>query len=77
MNVTIITTIDYDNIIDSNSIKDCKNIIKKIIDISTDNENNMGIFIPTLLLTIPCRLSFFCLISLMIYTIIKPLITNK
>ena len=40
----------------------------------TNNEKNMDIFIPTLLLTIPCGLSFLCLMSLMSYTLIKILI---
>ena len=39
----------------------------------TNNENNIDINIPTLLLTIPCGLSFLCLISFMVYTLIKPL----
>ena len=43
----------------------------------TDNEDNVDAFIPTLLLTIPCGLSFLCLISLMIWTILNPLITNN
>ena len=43
----------------------------------TNNENNTDIIKPTLLLTIPCGLSFLCLMSLMIYTLIKPLITDK
>ena len=43
----------------------------------TDNENNIDIIIPTLLLTIPCGISFLCLMSLMVYTLIKPLINNK
>ena len=42
----------------------------------TNNENNIDISIPTLLLTIPCGSSFLCLMSLMVYTLIKPLI-NK
>ena len=42
----------------------------------TNNENNIDIIIPTLLFTIPCGLSFFCLMSLMVYTLIKRLI-NK
>ena len=36
-----------------------------------------NIIIPTLLLTIPCGLSFLCLMSLMIYTLIKPLFKIK
>ena len=43
----------------------------------TDIENNIDIIIPTLLVAIPCGLSFLCLISLMVYTLNKPLITNK
>ena len=39
----------------------------------TDNENNIDIIIPALLFTIPCGLSFLCLISLLVYTLIKPL----
>ena len=42
----------------------------------TNFENNVDIFIPALLFTFPCGLSFLCLISLMVYTLIKPLI-NK
>ena len=56
-------TDDYDNITDT---KNC-----------TDNENNIDIIIPALLFTIPCGLSFLCLMSLMIYTLIKPLFNNK
>ena len=48
---------DYDNITFTNC---------------TDNENNIDIIIPTVILTIPCALSFLSLISLMIYTIFKP-----
>ena len=43
----------------------------------TINENIIDITIPTLILTIPCGLSFLCLMSLMVYTSIKPLRTNK
>ena len=32
----------------------------------TNNESNIDIIIPALLFTIPCGLSFFCLISLMV-----------
>ena len=42
----------------------------------TDNEFNIDTIIPTFL-TISCGLSFFCLMSLMVYTLIKPLISNK
>ena len=37
----------------------------------TNIENDTDINIPTLLLTIPCGLSFLCLMSLMVYTLIN------
>ena len=37
----------------------------------SDDENIIDIFIPTSLLTIPCGMSFSCLMCLMIYTMIK------
>ena len=43
---------DYDN---SSSLSNC-----------TNNENNIDIIIPTLIFTIPCGLSFLCLLSLMV-----------
>ena len=43
----------------------------------TNNENNIDIIIPTLLVTIPSGPSFLCLMSVMTYTLIKPLTTNK
>ena len=43
----------------------------------TDNEKNIDIIIPTILLTKPCGLSFFCLMSLMIYTLLKTLFNIK
>ena len=62
MNVT-----DYDNMTndfsDSLSINDNCSISENIIDE----------IIPTVLLTIPWGLSFLCSLSLMIYTLIKPL----
>ena len=39
----------------------------------TDKENIIDIIIPTLLFTIPCGLSFLCILSLMVYTLIKNL----
>ena len=41
----------------------------------TNIETNIDVIIPTLLLTIPFGLSFLCLKSLQIYTLIKPLVT--
>ena len=43
----------------------------------TYKENNIHIIIPTLLLTKPCGLSFLCLMSLLIYTLLKLLFNNK
>ena len=43
----------------------------------TINDNIVGLIIPTLLFTIPCGLSFLCLMSLMVYTLIKPLFDTK
>ena len=61
MYITNITD-DYDNI----SICNC-----------TNNENKKDIIIPALLFTVPCGLSFLCFISLMVYTLIKPLFNKK
>ena len=47
-------------------------------DILDENNNcNIDIIVPALIFTIPCGLSFLCLISLVVYTLIKPLINNK
>ena len=43
----------------------------------TDNEYNIHIILPVLLFTIQCGLSFLCLLSIMIYTLIKPLFKFK
>ena len=59
MYVTNVT--DYDNLTD-----DYNNTLS-LNNNCTDNENNFDILIPTFLLTIPCGLSFLCLISLMVY----------
>ena len=40
------------------------------------NENYIDIILPALLFTKPCGLSFLCLMSLMVYTLIKPLFDN-
>ena len=53
------------------------NITDDYIDNCTDNENNIDIIIPALFFTIPCGLSFLCLMSLMVYTLIKPVINKK
>ena len=47
-------------------------------DILDENNNgNTDIIIPAFLCTIPCGLSFLCLISIMVDTLIKPLINRK
>ena len=43
---------------------------------NNDNENNIEIILP-LITIIPCGLSLICLISLMVYTLIKPLSNKK
>ena len=60
MNITNITD-DYDNITEYDNTTDTNNC-------------NIDIIIPAFLFTIPCGLSFLCLISLMVYTLVKPLI---
>ena len=66
MNVT-----DYDNMTDG------YNDSFSINNNCTNNETNIDIIISTLLLTIPCGLSFLSLMRLMVYTLIKPLFKNK
>ena len=66
MDITNITN-DYDNITDSDNMKLCN---------CTNKDTNIEIIIP-LITIIPCVLSFLCLISLMVYTLIKPLFNKK
>ena len=42
----------------------------------TNNDNNIEIVIP-LIAIIPCVLSFLCLISLMVYSLVKPFFNEK
>ena len=72
MYVTHITH-EYDKITSSN----CTDYDSMTLSNCTNNENNVDIVIPTLLLTIPCGLSFLCLMSSMVYTLIKPCFNNK
>ena len=63
MNIINITN-DYDDITE--------------YDNTTDKNNcNIDIIIPALLFRIPCGLSSLCLITLMVYTLLKPLFNNK
>ena len=57
----VTNVIDYDNITST---------------ICTNNEINIEIKTP-LFTIIPCGMSFICLISLMVYTLIKPLFSKK
>ena len=65
----IINVTDYDNITNYDNITSLCNY--------TNNENHIDIIIPALLFTIPCGLSFLCLMSLMVYTLVKPLINKN
>ena len=71
--MNIINVTDLDNITDYNNITSTNTSIY----ICTDSENDIDIIIPALLFTIPCGISFLCLISLMVYTLVKPLINKK
>ena len=42
----------------------------------TNNDNNIEIIIP-LFTIIPCGMSLICLLSLMVYTLIKPLLSKE
>ena len=42
----------------------------------TNNDNNIEILIP-LITIVPCGMSLICLISLMVYTLIKPSMRKK
>ena len=63
MNISNITDIihDYNSTLTSNC---------------TDNDNNIEIAIP-LITIVPCGMSLICLISFMVYTLIKPLFNKK
>ena len=66
----IVNVTDYDNITDSDNMTLCT---------CTNNDNkdtNIEIVIP-LITIVPCGMSHICLISLMVYTLIKPLIRKK
>ena len=62
----IINVTDYDNISSTNiSLCNC-----------TNNDNNIEIVIP-LITIVPCLMSLICLLSLMVYTLIKHLFNKK
>ena len=65
-------TNDYDNVTSSKYTE-----YDKMTFFSCRNkESNTDIIIPALLFTIPCGLPFLCLIGVMVYRLIKPLIKS-
>ena len=66
MNIINVTDYDYTTDYDNTTICNC-----------TNNEHDFDIFIPVLLFTIPCGISFLCLISLMINNFVKALFNKK
>ena len=68
MNIT--NVIDYDDITDSDNMTLCN--------CTNNDNNNTNIEIVLSLITIiPCAMSLICLVSLMVYTLIKPLFNKK
>ena len=65
------------NVTDYDILTDDYNDTLSINNNCTNNESNIDIIIPTILLTIPCGLSFLCLVCLIVSTLTKPLKTNK
>ena len=71
---------DYDNITSINlthMLNVTSSIDKMTISNCVVNESDTDVFLPSLLLTITCGLSLLCMLSLMVYTKIKPLFNNK
>ena len=72
-NITSNNMTDYDNITHNkytNILNDYDNLTLSNF---TNNKNLSDMFIPALLLTTPCGLSFLCMLSLMIDLLFKPL----
>ena len=67
----VLNVTDYDDMTDD--YNDSLSINKNC----TLNENSIDIFVPVLLFTIPCGQSFLCLISFMVYILIKILFKKK
>ena len=67
MYVTKVTD-DYNNITLNNYTDILSDYHNTTLSNWTDSEFSIDIFIPSLLLTIPCGLSFLCLISFMVFT---------
>ena len=76
MHVSNITD-DYDNITSSNYTHMLNDYDNMTLSKCTINENNFDLIFPFLLLTTPCGPSFLCLLTMMIYTLIKPLFNKK
>ena len=72
MYITNVT--DYDNITDYNNISSLYD--NSTLCNCTNNDNNIEIIIP-LFTIITCGMSLICLISPMVYTLIKPLFNKK
>ena len=70
--MNVINVTDFDNITDYDNITSTNTTTSNC----TNNDNNIGIILP-LITIIPCGLSLICLISLMVYTLVKPLINKK
>ena len=66
-------TVVYDNITTSNDTEYDNMTLSNCI----FKENDFDINVPTIFLTIPFDLSFLCLMSLMVYTLIKTLLGKK
>ena len=77
-NITLDIYIDILNDYNYIAHNNYTNEINDYEDMTLSNRtNNVDIIIPTILFTIPCGLSFLCLKSLMVCTVIKPLFYNK
>ena len=66
----IINVTEYNNITDSDNmtLSNCTN--------NDNSDTNNDIVIP-LITIMPCGMSLICLISLMVYTLVKPLFNKK
>ena len=75
MYITNVT--DYDSITDYDNITSLNDISTLCYCTNNDNNgNNIEIIIPVFTI-FPCGMSLICLISLMVYTLIKPLFNIK
>ena len=70
-------TNDYDNITSNNYTDMLNEYDNMTLSNCPHNENNIDIILPTITLIIPCGLSVLCFMSLVVYTLIKPLFNDK